>query len=173
VLLAARFELFDVPDVEALCVRAARGWTTKTKARLSPEDFESLVTFLVEAVWWMSERYDPELSSSFKAIALGRLSNRATDWFRTHRGRTRWQFSGHTYERERPNSISLDAPAGRDGNPLGETVADGAGDPASRSGPAFGGLLEYDDCERDWDFALLRAAARTATRGRDQRARAA
>jgi hypothetical protein len=110
VLLTARYSLHDIDDVEALCARSARAWATKTEARLSPEDMESLVAFLIAAVWTMSERYDPDRSSSFKAVVLGRLGNRSTDWFRQHRGRTRWRWSdGTTYERERPQLVSLDA----------------------------------------------------------------
>lgn len=62
----------------------------------------------------MSTRYDPARSTSFKAIVIGRLSNRCVDWMRQHRGRTRWQFAGHTYERELPRPVSLDAADERD-----------------------------------------------------------
>jgi hypothetical protein len=162
VLLNSRYQLHDLGDVEALCARAARGWATKTEARLSPEDFESLVAFLVASVWRMSLTYDPARSSSFKAIVLGRLGNRSTDWFRQHRGRTRWRWSdGTSYERERPNLVSLDANAGDDGRPLVESVADWRGDPAADSGsPALRELLADRDREAAWDQALVRAAAR-------------
>ena len=54
---------------------------------------------------------------------MGRLSNRCTDWLRQHRGRTRWQFAGHTYEPTIPKPVSLDAPAaGDDGSTVGENV---------------------------------------------------
>jgi hypothetical protein len=56
VLLAARYELFDIPDVEARCARAARTWATKTEARLSPDNIESLTACLIEATWRMSTR---------------------------------------------------------------------------------------------------------------------
>jgi hypothetical protein len=159
-MLASRYELFDIPDVEALCARAARGWTTKTEAPLSPEDMESLVAFLIAAVWRMSRTYDPARSSSFKAIALGRLSNRSTDWFRTHRGRTRWQFSGHTYERELPQPVSLDAPTGEEGA-LAESVGRVDGDLEARFAPdAFGGLLDDRDSEAVFDVPLCRSLAR-------------
>lgn len=173
-LLATRYELFDLDDVEALCARAARTWTTKTEARLSPQDMESLVAFLIAAVWRMSLTYDPARSSSFKAIVIGRLSNRATDWFRTHRGRTRWQFSGHTYERELPQPVSLDAHTGDDGPELAESV--GAVDrdlEASVGADLFGGLLDDRDGEADWDTPLVRALARRLLRERSSGARAA
>ena len=168
-LLSVRYELFDVPDVEALCVRAARTWATRNEARLSPDDFESLVAFLIEATWRMSERYDPERSSSFKAIVHGRLANRCVDWMRQHRGRTRWQFSGHTHEREIPRPLSLDQPF--DGDPLGASLSSVDGDPTDGLDPAFGGLLADADSERSWDLALVRALSRRLLRERTQRAR--
>jgi hypothetical protein len=170
----SRYSLHDIDDVEALCVRAGRGWATKTEARLSPEDFESLTAFLIEATWRMSLTYDPARSSSFKAIVLGRLSNRSTDWFRQHRGRTRWQFSGHTYERELPQPVSLDAPTGERGDPLGASIGSVDGDPAAGAlADPCGGLLDDRDGEADWDLALCRAVAARLLRERDQRARAA
>ena len=173
-LLATRYELFDLPDVEALCARAARTWTTKTEARLSPEDMESLVAYLIAAVWRMSLTYDPARSSSFKAIVIGRLSNRATDWFRKHRGRTRWQFSGHTYERELPIPVSLDAAAGERGDPLGASIGSSDGDPeAGALADPCGGLLNDRDSEADWDLALCRTLAARLLRERAQGARAA
>ena len=168
------YRLHDIDDVEALCARAARGWVTKTEARLSPEDFESLVAFLVEAVWRMSERYDPELSSSFEAIVRNQLPNRCVDWLRTHRGRTRWQFSGHTHERELPQPVSLDAPAGERGDPLGASIGSSDGDPeAGALADPCGGLLDDRDGEADWDLALCRALARRLLRERGSVARAA
>jgi hypothetical protein len=122
----------------------------------------------------MSLTYDPARSSSFKAIVLGRLSNRSTDWFRTHRGRTRWQFSGHTYERELPQPVSLDAPAGERGDPLGASVGSVDGDSeAGALADLCGGLLDDRDGEADWDLALCRALAARLLRERSDGARAA
>jgi hypothetical protein len=174
VLLNSRYQLHDIGDVEALCARAARGWAAKTEARLSSEDFESLVSFLIVSVWRMSVTYDPELSTSFEAIVRGRLSNRCVDWFRTHAGRTRWQFSGHTYEREVQTTVSLDAPTGDDGAGLAESV--GAVDrdlEAVSRADSFGGLLAGRRSEEDWDLALCRSLSRRLLRERNQRARAA
>jgi hypothetical protein len=163
VLLAARYELHDIPDVEALCTRAARTWAMKTEARLSPDDFESLAAFLIAAVWRMSERYDRDRSSSFEAIVRNQIGNRCVDWLRTHRGRTRWQFAGHTHTREIPRAISLDV-AGEDGL-LGESVGRIDDDlEASHAPEAFGGLLDGREREAPWDTALVRALARRLTR---------
>jgi hypothetical protein len=170
VLLASRYELHDIPDVEALCARAAHRWASKNEARLSTDDLESLVSFLIAAVWRMSERYDPAKSTSFRAVVIGRLGNRCVDWLRQHRGRTRWQFSGHTHEREIPRTVSLDADGG-DG-PLRELVSAVDRDPAEGLDPAFGGLLSNGDGERDWDHAVLRALADRLLRDRARAAAA-
>jgi hypothetical protein len=122
----------------------------------------------------MSERYDAQRSPSFKAIVLGRLGNRCVDWIRQHRGRTRWQFAGHTHEREIPRTVSLDAPAGERGDPLGASIGSGNGDPeAGALADSCGGLLDDRDGEADWDLALCHALAARLLRERSQRARAA
>lgn len=170
-LLASRYELFDIPDVEALCVRAARTWTTKTEARLSPHDFESLTAFLIAAVWRMSRTYDPARCSSFKAVVVGRLGNRCVDWLRTHRGRTRWQFGSHTYERELPRPVSLDQ--ADEHHPLAESL--GRTDPAldAIGGGPLDELVRDREAEAVFDVALVRALARRLTCEHTQRARAA
>jgi hypothetical protein len=110
VLLGSVYSLHDVPDVEQLCVRGARRWCANTHTRLTAGDFDDLIAFLVAAVWRMSERYDPERSSSFRAIVLNRLGNRCTDWMRSHCGRTRWQFS--TTPATSGETVSTNATAG-------------------------------------------------------------
>ena len=135
---------------------------------------ESLVAFLIAAVWPMSRTYDPARSPSFKAIVIGRLSNRSTDWFRTHRSRTRWQFSGHTHERELPQPISLDAHTDDHGGELAELVGAVDRDLEASTGPdPFGGLLNDRDSKAAWDIALCRALARRVLRERNSGARAA
>jgi hypothetical protein len=46
-LLAGKYQLFDIDDVEAMCVKAARRWCEKTQTRLSHHDFQDLVSFLI------------------------------------------------------------------------------------------------------------------------------
>jgi RNA polymerase sigma factor (sigma-70 family) len=163
-LLASRFELHDLADVEQLCTRAARKWCERSGTRLSHTDFDDLASFLVAAVWRMAERYDPERSSSFEAIVRNRLGNRCTDWLRSHAGRTRWQFGDHTYERELPRPVSLDAPTSADGG----SIADGVGaldrDLERLGLDSFGGLLDEREREAVFDVALVRAHARRLTR---------
>src|SRR5262245_61360915 len=101
--------LYDIPDVEDLCTKAAKRWCRQKAIKLTDSDLESLVSYLVVSVWRLSERYDSARSSSFEAIVRGRLSNRCVDWIRQQRGRTRWQFSDRQYERDIPRPISLDS----------------------------------------------------------------
>lgn len=180
------FSLHDVDDVGLLCVRAATRWMRRSRTRLSDHDFDSLIAFLVEAVWRMSERYDPARSSSFKAIVVGRLENRCVDWLRADRGRTRWQFSSHTHEREIPRAISIDVvdsdwaggQLGRNRrhfrDQVGVSVGAVDGDPQTGVGSdLFGGLLDDRDGEEAWDTALVRALARRLFRERGGAARVA
>jgi hypothetical protein len=172
VLLAARYQLHDVDDVEALCVRAARTWATKTEARLSPHDFESLTAFLIEATWRMSTRYDPARSTSFRAVVAGRLGNRCIDWLRQHRGRTGGNSQATPYERDLPRPLSLDQSF--DGDPLGASLGSVDRDfEAGRLADPCGGLLGDRDSEADWDLAFCRALAERLLRERGQRPRAA
>lgn len=160
-MLNATYRLHDVGDVEALCVRAARRYCDRTRTRLQPVDFDGLVAFLVAAAWRCGDRYDPSRGVKFSALLNGILSNRCTDWMRQFRGRTKWQWATHSYERQRPQPLSLDAPAGDDGRTLADFVADRDGDPqADRGSVAFRELLADRDREAPWDQALCRAAAR-------------
>jgi hypothetical protein len=121
----------------------------------------------------MSERYDPELFSSFEAIVRNRLSNRCTDWLRQHRGRTRWQFSGHTYERTIEQPVSLDAAAGEDGT-LAENVGQVDAAIEALCAPApFSGVLDDRDRDAVFDVARIRVLARRLASERSQRPRAA
>lgn len=172
--------LHDIDDVEQLCTRAARRWLNRNSivlssgGELTESDFESLVSFLVIAVWKAAERYEPAKSSSFEAVIRGRLTNRCVDWLRTHRGRTRWQFGDRTYEREIPTAISLDAISEDGRDPLALSLATVDSDPQTGfDSDSFGGLLDDRDSEAPRDTALVRALAHRLLRDRDQTARAA
>jgi DNA-directed RNA polymerase specialized sigma24 family protein len=166
-----RISLHDVEDVEAVCVRAARLFREQNCPDLPELDFQALVQFLVVAVWKMSKRYDPELSTSFKAIVHGRLRNRCVDWFRTYAGRTRWQFRGRTYERSLPVPASLDAPAGDSGDTLGASVGTVDRDLAASTDPdPFGGLLVNRGREEARDTAIVRELAGELLRERSRAA---
>ena len=81
------------------------------------------------------------------------LGNRCADWLRAERGRARWKWSDHSYERERPVALSFDAPAGADGRTLADVVADRRGDPEADRGPAFGGWSK-DEIAKKCGIAL-------------------
>jgi hypothetical protein len=128
VLLASKWKLHDCDDVEAL----AQSIVSKSGLQLRHDQRESLVTYLVEETWKLSLRYEPERgsTSSFTGWASKQLPLRCIDWIRLERGRTKWQFSGSTYERERPQLVSLDADDSvRD--LLESALTTGPGDPAA------------------------------------------
>ena len=57
-----------------------------------------------------SERFDAERTGkNFSGYALHILRQRVIDWDRKRLGRTKWQFKDKTYERPRPQLVSLDA----------------------------------------------------------------
>jgi hypothetical protein len=103
-LLNAKYSLLGIADVEAFTARIVE----RSGLRLSPEDREELHVYLIEEAWLLSERYRPG-GVSFSTVAGTTLRLRVVDWKRARWGRTRWAFSGHTYERERPQLVSLDA----------------------------------------------------------------
>jgi hypothetical protein len=163
-LLSTRYQLFDLEDVEDVCTKKARAFAQQNCGHLPEQDFEGLVAFLIEAVWRMSTRYDPELSTSFEAIVRNRLGNRCVDWLRLYAGRTRWQFGTHTYEgpsKLAVLAVSLDAASGPDGDQLAERVGrtDAALDALSDP-DIFGGLLLDREAEAPFDVPLVRALAR-------------
>src|SRR6185369_7262542 len=150
-LYQRRIDLYDLEDVEAVCTSAARRFSKGNCPQLPQQDFESLVAFVVSSVWGMSERYDPELSTSFAAIARNQLHNRCIDWFRLYVGRTRWQFEGHLYERTIERPVSLDTATSADGEALEASVGAVDGDlEAGFGADPFGGLLNDRDGEAPW-----------------------
>lgn len=175
-IYGAVIRLHDIEDVEELCQAAAN----RAMPGLPYHEFEDLVRFLVERVWWSSTRYDTAWSSSFEATVRPQLRNRCIDWFRQTRGRTRWQFKDHIHEREARRSVSFDVfeERGDDGDfpdrAVGEADYGVDGDPAAGGGTdLFGGLLDGRDSDRASDTALIRALARQLLRDRGSRARAA
>jgi DNA-directed RNA polymerase specialized sigma24 family protein len=93
-LLSRPLPLFDVRDVEALCTGIVR----HSRLPLDHHDREDLTAYLIATCWELSLRYEPG-RTSFSTWATTTLKLRVIDWNRKRNGRTRWQFSGHTYER--------------------------------------------------------------------------
>jgi RNA polymerase sigma factor (sigma-70 family) len=104
-LLQRPWQLHDVKDVEALA------WKVVAAARfqLRPHERDDLCTFLIETIWQASTSYDATRSSSFSTFAYTLARQRAVDWHRKERGRSRWQFKGRVHERQLPVFVSLDA----------------------------------------------------------------
>ena len=107
-LLARRYELLDVSDVEGVC------WSTikrSTAARVLREDErEDLCAWLIGIAWQASLTYERgNHESRFGRHLAELLPRRIIDYVRKERGRTKWQFSGgKSYERARPRLVSLD-----------------------------------------------------------------
>ena len=111
-MLGAKLSLHDIPDVEAFCSQIVR----ISGLELSYHEREDLTEELIVVCWELSERYDPAGISSFRIYARRILRLRTVDWVRRYRGRTRWQFSGGDYNRDRVQLLSL-------GDPLAESYA--------------------------------------------------
>jgi hypothetical protein len=85
----------------------------------------------------------------FSRYLRARLRNKAVDWVRKHRKRTRWVFGdGRVYERKLPEFVSLD-------DPLAETLPAFAGDPAADRDTGIAWLLDERDRERTRDYEVL------------------
>lgn len=123
-LLASKLSLHDVADTEGLCVRIVQ----TSRLPLTFHEKEDLCAHLIGEAWVLSTRYEPG-ARSFSAWATNTLKLRAIDWARARKGRTRWVFSDHVHERERPDVLSLDERRERGlDDPVPGGVLDGAGD---------------------------------------------
>jgi DNA-directed RNA polymerase specialized sigma24 family protein len=142
-LLSRPLLLYDVRDVEALCTSIVQ----RSRLSLDHHDREDLTAYLIATCWELSLRYEPG-RTSFSTWATTTLRLRVIDWNRARNGRTRWQFSGHTYERERPRLVPLDAE-------LVDTLPTGTGDPALDSDPDLGGILDAGDRQEARDYLAL------------------
>jgi DNA-directed RNA polymerase specialized sigma24 family protein len=142
-LLSRPLPLFDVRDVEALCTSIVQ----RSRLPLDHHDREDLTTYLIETCWELSLRYEPG-PTSFSTWATTTLKLRTIDWNRKRNGRTRWQFSGHIYERPRPVVVSLDTE-------LVDTLAAGAGDSALDSETDLAGVLDSGGSQIARDYLAL------------------
>lgn len=106
-LLSARFSLHDVDDVEALAWKVIGA---DRRLHLAQHQCDELCTYLVSEIWRLSLRYEPGRGNvTFASFAYRTASLRVTDWLRLEFGRSRWQWADSSYERERPELVSLDA----------------------------------------------------------------
>jgi DNA-directed RNA polymerase specialized sigma24 family protein len=131
----------------------------RTETTLNHTDHEDALAYLIAVAWQVSLRYDPNRGVRFDSYLYSILSHRCTDWLREDEGRTKWQFSGHVYEREIQQALSLDAPRDADGDPrlLGELVAIRESGPETDSATGrLGRLNRQRDSNRARDLRALR-----------------
>lgn len=138
--------LHDVRDTEAVChavaLRAVKrwGWDGDTIERR----YESLLTYLLEAAWFESRRYE-QARGTFSTQLGSCLPGRAIDWLRSEDGRSKWSQSdrGRVERSRRPASISLDQ---HQNSAAGLALVAIDADPAQRSFllDAVGTLAEAD-----------------------------
>jgi hypothetical protein len=146
-VLAGKLSLFDIDDVFAFTAAIVN----RNRLRLSYHDQADLEAFLASTCWELSLKYRPG-GIPFSAFATRTLKLRIVDWQRAKFGRTKWQWSeGVTYERKRPEFVSLDVERDR----LGESLAAWSGDSAPDWDAAHGGLEGDRDRTRAADLAQL------------------
>lgn len=145
-MLTGKLALHDVRDAEAL----AASVVATSGLPLSFHDHEDLVAYLVATAWELSTRYEPG-PRSFSAWCTATLKLRTIDWYRSRRGRTVWKFAGTTYERERPDIVSLD-----ELNPVGSTLSRSSGDSETNCSASLGGLVGQGSSQTDRDIHLIR-----------------
>jgi hypothetical protein len=104
-LLNRKYALLGIEDVEAFCARIVE---RRRLDWLLWHERDALITYLVEVCWEQSRRFEPR-GYPFSQWVRPTLELRTVDWIRATLGRSKWQFAGHAYERERPEFVSLDA----------------------------------------------------------------
>jgi DNA-directed RNA polymerase specialized sigma24 family protein len=138
-----------VDDVEALLAKAVS--RSRFAASLRADERDDLLAWLFEVAWKLSETFDPN-RGSFSSFLYCAAQRRAIDWQRSHY-RTRWQFAGRTYERPRPQLLSLDDGDNRD--LLGGTVRARTSDSSAGWDSDLGGFLGERDRSRSRDHQTL------------------
>lgn len=110
-LLGAPLQLHDVRDAEAFCRTVLDRTLAYQGGRLRhrPDLYESALTYLLETLWDLSQRYDPErvrdpetgeVRVAFSTYATPILAKRISDWYRDELGDSRYG--------TRPSVLSLD-----------------------------------------------------------------
>jgi hypothetical protein len=151
-LLNSRLQLHDVDDAEAFAARIAGRYATD----LNQHDLEELIVYLVEVAWELSLKYTPGQSANgFSAGAGTILQRRIIDWRRSKFGRTRYQFSDRTYEREQPRITYFDELDTNARDRLESSLTTGTSDSETNWDALSGGLLAERDRTRAADLARL------------------
>lgn len=136
-MLSSRWQLHDVPDVEQECRIALDQALRRHNARLTPDDYDDALSFLLGEVWQLSERYDPARGASFSTYLGDVLPMRVVTYWRRRFGST-----GH----RKPPSGSVYT------SEIEDTIGDLAGDPLDDPHHALG--------ETRIDFAALSPSSR-------------
>jgi hypothetical protein len=156
-LLGGTLELHGV-DVEHVASKELRRTLHKLGGFLDEHEREDALAYVISEVWRASLDFDPA-RGSFDARANFVASRRLADWFRKRHGRSRWVWSSHTYERERPALVSLELPVGNSPSGervrLGDTLGEVGGDPAADRSPDVSRLLGGRDRQRARDLETL------------------
>jgi hypothetical protein len=95
---------------------------------------------LFRLAWELSERYDAG-QGRFASFVYSAAQRRTVDFVRRERGRTRWTFGDHTYQRTLPTMVTLD-------DRLDEADTRSGVDPARDSDPDLERLLATGDSQR-------------------------
>lgn len=88
-LLASPLALYDVDDVEGYCYRVLERRLRRFQARLTADDREDALAFLISTAWELSKRYDPTIGT-FSGYLSSLLDLRLADWFRRRFGDSRY-----------------------------------------------------------------------------------
>jgi hypothetical protein len=105
-LLGRPWQLREVADVEALARAILERQLGKRGAHLRTDFYDEAICFLLEVAVRADRGYNPA-RGPWEPFLRWKLTNGVTDFYRREFGRTRWQFSAYTHQRERPELISL------------------------------------------------------------------
>jgi DNA-directed RNA polymerase specialized sigma24 family protein len=143
-----RLSLHDVDDAAKFVASIA----TRSNLRLSYHDQEDLHQYLLVEAWKLSVQEPRPWRTSFSGWVTPLLRLRIVDWQRQRNGRTVWKFANHTYERERPQLLSLDDP---ERDHLGAALAASTSDPAASGDTSLAWLVGAGDRTRAQDYEAL------------------
>jgi DNA-directed RNA polymerase specialized sigma24 family protein len=149
-VLGSPLVLHDVHDTQALCRRIIQ----RAHLELTHYDEEDLHAYLVATCWELSPTTPAPWHSSFSGWVTPLLRLSIIDWKRKRHGRTRWQYASHTYERPRPQLVSID-----ELDPVRGFDAAGEGDREADRFASRGGLVAAGDGEAAGDLERIRELA--------------
>jgi hypothetical protein len=147
-LVSRPMALHNIDDAEAF---AAKVIERRQLDWLLPHEREDLLCYLVECAWELSLRYQPQ-GFEFSQWVRPTFERRTIDWLRREFGRQRWQFAGHSYERERPSLLPFDTLENAE---LAGALTGGTNDPALDCSSDLAGVLGTGDRQEARDYRTL------------------